>query len=299
MKRTDTNRYPNAATLFKFCKAALELRYDGNIKVIDQDVGAILGYDPADCSHWKKGKKNIRALETVRSIADHLKIDERLLIDIASGRVDLHEALFEYQGYGAFNLEGPTLDALKKEYFKNPKKWGDGPNLRSFEEIFNLRRSDVVNLANKILEEGNFKEAPVYIPEIFSLFESTKFTKDENIEASYICEIFESDDKWNLNFRYKGPSIRPYIRFIAATELYKFLIKSKNELCSKLWDSPEEVIEIQSRIFASLTLIPDHLLRQEVDSINSSLDIISQLATSFWASKTLINKRMYDFIDLK
>src|SRR6185295_12883698 len=55
MKKTAENRYPNSATLFKFCKEALEMRYEGNVKVIDQDVGSILGYDPADCSHWKKG----------------------------------------------------------------------------------------------------------------------------------------------------------------------------------------------------------------------------------------------------
>ena len=59
MKKIDEMRYTNSATLFKFCKYALALRYEGKVKVLDQDVGAILGYDPADCSHWKKGKKNI------------------------------------------------------------------------------------------------------------------------------------------------------------------------------------------------------------------------------------------------
>src|SRR6476619_4126808 len=116
MKKTAENRYPHSATLFKFCKEALEIRYEGNVKVIDQDVGAILGYDPADCSHWKKGKKNIRALATLRSIADHLSIDERLLIDIAGGKVGLEEAVFEYRGYGAFALQGRNLENLKKEF---------------------------------------------------------------------------------------------------------------------------------------------------------------------------------------
>ena len=60
MKKIMENRYEHSATLFKFCKEALKIRYSGNVKVIDQDVGAFMGYDPADCSHWKKGKKNIR-----------------------------------------------------------------------------------------------------------------------------------------------------------------------------------------------------------------------------------------------
>src|SRR5210317_2210482 len=99
MKKVEVNRYPHSATLFKFCKEALEIRYEGNVKVIDQDVGSILGYDPADCSHWKKGKKNIHALSTLRSIADHLSLDENLLVEIAAGKIGLEEALFEYRGY--------------------------------------------------------------------------------------------------------------------------------------------------------------------------------------------------------
>ena len=131
MKKVEANRYPHSATLFKFCKEALEIRYEGNVKVIDQDVGAILGYDPADCSHWKKGKKNIRALATLKSIAEHLNIDERLLIDIASGRVGLNEAVFEFKGYGMFGLQGKSLENLKKEFFKNPAKWQPDGSVKS------------------------------------------------------------------------------------------------------------------------------------------------------------------------
>ena len=118
MKKTVENRYPHSATLFKFCKKALEIRYEGNVKVIDQDVGSILGYDPADCSHWKKGKKNIHALSTLRTIADHLNLDEGLLIDIAAGKVDLEEAIFEFRGYGAFNLNNRHVEDLKKDFFR-------------------------------------------------------------------------------------------------------------------------------------------------------------------------------------
>ena len=121
MKKIAENRYPHSATLFKFCKEALAIRYEGNVKVIDQDVGAILGYDPADCSHWKKGKKNIRALSTLRAIADHLAIDDRLLIEIAAGKVGFDEAVFEFRGYGSFGLTGRTSENLKKEFFLKKK----------------------------------------------------------------------------------------------------------------------------------------------------------------------------------
>src|SRR5690349_1162607 len=162
MKKTAENRYPHSATLFKFCKEALEIRYEGNVKVIDQDVGAILGYDPADCSHWKKGKKNIRALSTLRSIADHLSIDERLLIDIASGKIGLGEAVFEYKGYGHFSLQGHHLENLKKEFFKNPNKWQKEGRIASFEELFALDRQGVAEVTREILAQGKFEEAPIY-----------------------------------------------------------------------------------------------------------------------------------------
>jgi len=137
MKKTHDNRYPNSATLFKFCKHALETRYDGSVKVIDQDVGAILGYDPADCSHWKKGKKNIRALKTIRNIADHLKIDERVLIDIASGKVSLDEAIFEFKGYGAFSISQESQENFKKDFFQNSQLRQS--TSKTFEQLFNVQ----------------------------------------------------------------------------------------------------------------------------------------------------------------
>src|SRR4051812_45087653 len=166
MKKTAENRYPHSATLFKFCKEALEIRYEGNVKVIDQDVGSILGYDPADCSHWKKGKKNIRSLATLRSIADHLAIDERLLIDVASGTVGLDEAIFEFKGYGEFDLQGKTIDNLRKEFFRNPSKWNPEGASTSFDDLFQFSRDKIAGTVDAILEKGNFREAPIYLPEI-------------------------------------------------------------------------------------------------------------------------------------
>ena len=100
MKRTDENRYPQSAELFKFCKEALNIKHNFEVKVIDQHVGAILGFDPADCSHWKKGKKNIKSLDTVKAIAQHLDADER---DVAtSSRIDHdRQVSHEVRGYAA------------------------------------------------------------------------------------------------------------------------------------------------------------------------------------------------------
>jgi hypothetical protein len=297
MKKTAENRYPHSATLFKFCKEALEIRYEGNVKVIDQDVGAILKYDPADCSHWKKGKKNIRSLSTLRSIADHLNIDERLLIDIASGRMDLNEAVFEYRGYGSFNLQGRNLETLKKEFFRNPAKWQDETGLRTFEEMFDVRRENVADVAGKIFKMGAFAEAPVYLPEVIQLFSNITLTSDENLSEAVEVSYEGEAENIKATFRYRGTEMRPYIRFAVAKELFKFLVKSHHPLVEKFLNCPLEVLEIQANVFAGMLLIPAKLLKADVETIDGSLDIVLQLADTFWVSKALMNQRLRDYME--
>lgn len=297
MKKTAENRYPHSATLFKFCKEALEIRYEGNVKVIDQDVGAILGYDPADCSHWKKGKKNIRALATLRSIADHLNIDERLLIDIASGKVGLEEAVFEYRGYGAFALSGRHLENLKKEFFKNPAKWQTESSLKSFEELFDVDRMNVVRAAEAVLAGGNFTEAPMYLPEVYQLYPSIKLVADDTLTQPIAVELQGEGEATITTVRFRGPEMRPYVRFLLAKELFKHLCRINDVVTAKFQGAPTEVLDIQANIFAGLLLIPGKMLRKEVEAIDSSIDIVLQLAETFWTSKALMNQRLRDYME--
>lgn len=297
MKKTAENRYPHSATLFRFCKEALEIRYEGNVKVIDQDVGAILGYDPADCSHWKKGKKNIRALSTLRSIADHLSIDERLLIDIASGKIGLEEAVFEYRGYGQFALTGRSLENLKKEFFKNPARWQGEGSLKSFEELFDIDRAGVVKAAEAVLASGNFTEAPVYIPEVFALYPNIQLVVDNDLNAPVVAAVTNEGDVPRTIVKFRGPEMRPYVRFMLARELWKHLTRTAHPLAAKFAATPTEVVDIQANIFAGVLLIPGKMLRKEVEGIDSSLDIVLQLAETFWTSKSLMNQRLRDYME--
>ena len=95
MKNNYQERYPNSRILFQFSKQALQYKFSEKVKVIDQDVGAILGYDPADCSHWKKGKKNIKNCKSLHTLAQTLQVDHDLIIALARGKITLEEALFE------------------------------------------------------------------------------------------------------------------------------------------------------------------------------------------------------------
>jgi hypothetical protein len=297
MKKVEANRYPHSATLFRFCKEALEIRYDGNVKVIDQDVGAILGYDPADCSHWKKGKKNIRSLSTLRSIADHLNVDESLLIDITSGKVSLDEAVFEFRGYGQFTLSGKPLESLKKEYFKNPGKWQSTGQTSAFEEVFDIQRYSVVRLAEEIIRNGGFTEAPIYIPEILRMFPAIQLaTRVEQEEPFTVRQEGEGRDLKTVIISRESET-RPYIRFVAAKTLFKHLVASQYAGTEAFASSPAEILDIQSNIFAGALLIPGDMLRREVDRIDTSFDLLRQLADMFWVSRSLMNQRLRDFLE--
>lgn len=297
MKKTAENRYPHSATLFRFCKEALEIRYQGNIRVIDQDVGAILGYDPADCSHWKKGKKNIRALATLRSIAKHLSVDERLLIDIAAGKIGLEEAVFEFTGYGSFALAGRNLENLRKEFFKNPARWQQNGLMVSFEELFDVDRKAVNDVVEKVFVTGSFTEAPIHLREVYQVFPNIKLESDEYINESVQVVRDGEGSQLRTTVKYRGKEMRPYVRFLIARELFKFFIESGHEYGAVFSDSPKEVNDVRANLFAGLLLVPGQILHKEVDKIDSSLDLISQLAATFWVSKSLMNQRLRDFME--
>ncbi len=280
MKRIAENRYPHSATLFKFCKEALALRLDSQARVIDQDVGAILSYDPADCSHWKKGKKNIRSLTTLKNLANYLQIDETLLIELASGKIDLEEAVFEFKGYGSFSFQKHNLE-----------------NFKPFEDTFRLSKNSVAKVAEILVHKGSFDEAPVYLPEVFKQFKNIDIIHDPNLEKNIKTDYMESDNNIQAKIYYRDAGIRPYTRFLMAKELFFFLCKTQNSLVKDFVKLPEDILDVQANIFAGSLLIPGSLLRKEVDRLDSSFDIISQLTRVFWVSKALMSKRLSDYMD--
>lgn len=297
MKKIEANRYPNSATLFKFCKEALGIRYEGNVKVIDQDVGAILGYDPADCSHWKKGKKNIRALATLRSIAEHLNIDERLLIEIASGQIGLDEAVFEYRGYGTTNLSGRHFETLKKEFFQNPGRWQSDGSVAAFEQLFDVNRPAVYQMAEAVMTAGNFTEAPMYMPEVCQLYANLNLVASEEQDTAVKTEVTEGETGTVTTVTFRGSEMRPYVRYLLAREVFLHLVRVNHPIAAAFVKSPAEVNEIRANIFAGMLLVPAAMLRKEVERIDSSLDIVSQLADTFWISKGLMNQRLRDYME--
>ena len=81
--------------------------------------------------------------------------------------------------------------------------------------------------------------------------------------------------------------MRPYIRFLIAREIFFYLVNNKVGKAAMFADSATEVKEIQANIFAGMLLVPAKMLKNEVNAIDSSLDLVAQLANTFWVSTSL------------
>src|SRR5690348_11842399 len=113
MKRAGAGKFPHSVQLFKFCQKVL--MHQRGTKIRDQEVGSILNFNPSDCSHWKRGEKNVRSVFALAKLADAMQIETSLVHDIASGAVGLDEAFYEY-------LEGRAY----KEAFTKVKAGSEG-----------------------------------------------------------------------------------------------------------------------------------------------------------------------------
>ena len=94
MRRSGAVKFPNSVQLFKFCHKVLADQRGG--KVNDQEVGVILNFNPSDCSHWKRGEKNVRSVFALSKLSETLQVEESLLHDVVVGNIRLDEAFFEY-----------------------------------------------------------------------------------------------------------------------------------------------------------------------------------------------------------
>lgn len=292
MKKSQESRFQNSQTLFRFCKQALEYQSEKK-RVNDQEVGAILGFDPADCSHWKNGKKRIRALATLRAIADHLSLDEELLIDIVSGKIGLEEAMFEYCGYGQFSppvlmqasssSSRVTIAGIHEQYSPKPDSESGGIDRRALDHLVD------------VLVETDTIEAPIYLPEIYRKVSDIQLVCDTLCEKP-VCSRYQGEGSTlTATIFFRGPELRPFMRFLIARELFLFLYHANHELVLPFGRMSEDLLSIYANLFAVRLLVPTQFLHKEIARIDLSHDFAAQLASVFWVSKVLINHRLRDF----
>ena len=299
MKKADAFKYPNSANLFKFCRKVLDHKY-GGIRVIDQDVGQILGFDPADCSHWKKGKKNIRSIQAMKNIASHLGIDEKLVVDVASGDLNCDEAYYEYTGYGSLEIDGKVLDKAKKEFHKKNINCWSKEKESSFKTFFSIEEKVIINKVNEIHKKIKFLEAPLYIPEIIAQYPDIVLQPMDNndtLSSQQVIQHYWEDKKFHIRYTL-GLELKPFLRYKISKALASYFLpdRKKSEVNEDLKPFTAHIQDVESNVFASHLLAPKELIQKELNGINIAKDIIVQLAESFWVSKSFINQRLKDIL---
>ncbi len=294
MKKEPAIKYPHSAALFQFCRRVLDHKF-GGIRVIDQDVGQILGFDPADCSHWKKGKKNIRSIQAMKAIADHLNVDDKLVVDIASGEMNDAEAFFEFTGYGHLMVEDGLIEKARKEFYvKNASTWTrDKEN--QFKDFFSLHDDQIDKIVNEIHAKVDFNEAPLYLPEIAAVYPDLVLKPAEDTEAA--IQITQDQGKTLITFP-AHEKMRPYIRYqIAKTMSEFFFDRNGLPVPTELGEYAKDVRDIQANLFAVKLLAPSRLIRKELANINIAKDLVTQLSEIFWVSKAFMNHRLREILE--
>lgn len=297
MKKETEYKYPNSANLFKFCRRVLDHKY-GGIRVIDQDVGQILGFDPADCSHWKKGKKNIRSIQAMKSIAGHLGVDEKIVVDVASGDMGELEAYFEFTGYGNFDVDTKVVEAAKKDFYRKYANAWSKEKENEFKHFFHIDSDAIVRKVQEIHEALGFNEAPLYLPEIVSRYPDImlKPQKDFFDEAG-LQTLRAHWEGSQLVIAYKsGLELKPFLRFRIAKAMAEYFLAPSPLEGSDLKPYAKHVQDVESNIFAAHLLAPASLIRQELRQMDPSKDVVVQLAEAFWVSKAFMNQRLKELI---
>lgn len=258
MINVENNRFPHSAELFKFCKEVLNIKKNSTEKVTDQDVGALLGFDPADCTHWKYGRKNIKSIQNINQLAKALEIDPRNLIDISLGKNALFDSLVEYQGYGEFLCLQSERDLLLQE-------------------------------ANKLMEMANIKALPIFIPEFANILQNVEIRAQENQKDLIQTKL--EQEKYLITWP-KGEKFGTALRFLLAKELAQVML-SRDPLKSAL---PVQKNTIFANRLALFLLMPSYLLQIAFSQCDPARDTVEQLMGLFWMSRTLINIRLKDFL---
>jgi hypothetical protein len=298
-KQTASMKYPNSANLFQFCRKVLDHKF-GGIRVIDQDVGQILGFDPADCSHWKKGKKNIKSIEAMKNIADHLGVDERLIVDVASGELNDNEAFVEFRGYGMSAIDQKVFEQAKREFYRKHASTWTREREAELKDTFSANEKAIDEVVERIHKTIQFEEAPLYLPEVTAGFPKIKLTAVEGEEfedAAVPLKFIGLSEGCEILYK-AGSESKPFMRYQIAKSFAAEFLKGP-EFAPVLENDAHvaHIKEVQANLFAAKLLTPAALVRSEMKSVNVSKDIVQQLSEIFWVSKSFMNRRLKEILE--
>ncbi len=296
-------RFPNSANLFSFCKIVLSSKF-GNSRVIDQDVGQILDFDPADCSHWKRGRKSIRSFDEIQAIAKKLGVDEQIVLDVARGKMSASEALLELQCYSLTSSYVELLAVLRAQSQINGSGRWTPDTFKFLQDYLHVVENKIDTVVTEIHKRINFQEAPLFFPAVCLAYPAIKiFDSEIRVSGGAIAldlapRAFRGPDGAMVIHVLREATNLPRIRFLLAEILSSYFLSDLPEPgVSLLLAEQGKVLErfVQSA-FAGRLLVPADLVKAELQNVDLRNDLISQLAERFWVSRNVINRRLKEII---
>lgn len=272
MKRSGAVKFPNSVQLFKFCQKVLMSQRGG--KVHDQEVGSILSFNPSDCSHWKRGEKNVRSVFSLAKLAETLQVETTLIHDVASGAVGLDEAFYEWQESNGF-----------KAMLTRTAECGVA-------EVAEARRR-VEAFAGALHAQSEFSTPPLYIPEVLRFFAFVTTQPTEMMDKlSRILRV--KPGQYCIQFR-KG-DLKPQTRMGMVKDLARIVFEGERDRFPELGPANAKLTDFEETVFAASLLCPKSLLLAEMAKLDSRRNVVSELAALFWVPKSLVGFQLQDIL---
>jgi len=272
MKRSGAVKFPHSVQLFKFCQKVM--MHQKGVKVRDQEVGSILNFNPSDCSHWKRGEKNVRSVFALAKLAEALSVETSLIHDITSGSADLDEAFFEYQEARSYRaLKGQSQSAT-------PDK---------IQEI----RERVLEFVTQIQQEADFQTPPLYLPEVMRSF---AFITTQPVEMLDKLSRILRVKAGQYCIQYKKGELKAQTRMSMVKDLARIIFEGERERFPEFGAPTQGLSIYEQQVFVANLLLPRGLLLQEMAKMDSRKNVIAELATIFWVPKSLVSFQLQELV---
>jgi len=272
MKRSGLVKFPYSVQLFKFCQKVMMHQRSG--KVRDQEVGSILNFNPSDCSHWKRGEKNVRSVFALAKLADVLGVETSLIHDVTSGAVNLEEAYFEY-------LESRSFQKIYEMIASED------------EEVLRSARDRVFSFVEKIQMECDFTTPPLYLPEVMRAF---AFISTQPIDMLDRLSRILRVKAGRYCIQFKKGDLKPQTRMSMVKDLSRIVFEGERPRFPELGAVQRNIAPLEEVLFTANLLIPRKMLLNELSKLDTRRNVISELATIFWVPKSLVGFQLQDIL---
>jgi hypothetical protein len=272
MKRSGAVKFPHSVQLFKFCQKVM--MHQKGVKVRDQEVGSILNFNPSDCSHWKRGEKNVRSVFALAKLAEALSVETSLIHDITSGSADLDEAFFEYQ---------------EARSYRTLKGHSAGISAEKIQET----RDRVLEFVAQIQEEANFETPPLYLPEVMRSF---AFIATQPVEMLDKLSRILRVKAGQYCIQYKKGELKAQTRMSMVKDLARIVFEGERERFPEFGPATQGLSAYEQQIFVANLMLPRGLLLGELSKMDSRKNVIAELAAIFWVPKSLVSFQLQELV---